>query len=149
MWYWELLLGVSAVTTWSACTDTCTHTRVLIIYEQGHRDARARPRMRAKSIKRRRRGWKRDALSAWRWDHREKARGGRLEYWDMAVGMWNRDTLITDKQRENDRMTAHFSRLPLGECSCALPEIWLIAKQSLKSLITLKQEDSAQKRQKL
>lgn len=51
---------------------------------------------------RRRRERKRDAPSAWRWDHSEKAHEGHLKWWDMGASMWKRDTLITGEQQEND-----------------------------------------------
>ena len=119
MRYWELLLGVSVVTTWSACTDTHarTHTRRLIIYEQGHRDARAGlvwglnpSNGGGESV--------RETLRL----HGDEITGMKLEEGvsNAAVGKWNTDALVTSKHQGNDG--------PFSGCCCALPEVWFTAK---------------------
>lgn len=119
MRYWELLLGVSFVTTWSACTDTHArkHTHRLIIYEQGHRDARARlvwglnpSNGGGESV--------RETLRL----HGDEITGMMLEEGvsNAAAGKWNRDAFITSKHQGNDG--------PFSGCCCTLPEIWFTAK---------------------
>lgn len=68
---WTLPSSSCDTGNWSASTDTCMHTRRLIIYEQGHLDAPARPWLRAKSIKLRGREQNRDSLCTGRWESRE------------------------------------------------------------------------------
>lgn len=79
---WTLPSSSCDTGNWSASTDTCVHTRRLIIYEQGHLDAPARPWLRAKSIKLRGREQNRDSLCTGRWENGENAWQGHLKCWE-------------------------------------------------------------------